>query len=102
MLVNLVVSTEVLRANCAGNGEAVKKLLPQLQRDTRTFELYTKHSPRNTEVNNVAKILNEDIREMSARYDSKGHNKAYCEFKAEFIKTKATRILEAVGKKSRK
>lgn len=101
MLVNFVVSVEQLRENCKGDGEIVKGLLPQLQRDARALELYTQYTPRNEEVFNVARILNGDVQELSKRYAQKGHNKAYCEVKADFMIKKATRVLEAVGQKSR-
>jgi len=102
MLVNLVVSTEELLLSCNGNGEITKALLPQLQKDARALEIYTKYSPRNKNVNNVAKILADDIREIIRHYKRKGHSKSYCGIKADFLHQKALRILEAVGKKSRK
>lgn len=102
MLVRFSVATEELKAQCdKESGDSVKAMLPELRRQARVIRLYTEYTPRDKEAFIVARILENDIEELQARYGSKPHNKFYCNQKAKLINMKAKRIMEAVGKKRR-
>lgn len=102
MLVRFSVATSELKAQCdKESGDSVKAMLPELRRQAHVIRLYTEYTPRDSETLVVAKILENDIKELQAHYDTKPHNKFYCNQKAKLINLKAQRILEAVGKKRR-
>lgn len=100
MLVDIAIGAETLKSNCDDEVTSLG-IINNLDTKSRKLELYTRHTPKNDEVYNVAKVLREDMKEFKDHRSKKGHSKFYCEIKAGIIHKKTLRILEAAGKKSR-
>lgn len=97
LIVDMAVQTEILHESC---GDIDAENIKQLQVTSRTFELYTKHTPSNVDVATVATILREDVDQLS-RAVSKEYSKIYCDKKTELMLKKINTILPIIPTKRR-
>lgn len=101
LLARLETSVELISRSCADE-EEVLKFMSTLLYNAELLDTYTFYIPRNTEVYEMAKILNEDVQEFKAQYDQGKATSLYCKLKSKAFLAKVRTALESVAKKVRK
>jgi len=87
---------------CPALADTQFRELKRLENITNGFELYTRYIPNNTEVQNVAKSIKNDVQQLLKHYSTNEYlNLKYCQIKLKIMHRKAERILKAIGQKDR-
>lgn len=77
----------------------VRARLNEMHFEVEVLTSYSFYLPRNSDIFEVTKILTQDVKEMSKRYDDgNAPSSMYCKLKSKTITTKARRALVSVGK----
>lgn len=100
LFARLETSARLIQYNC-NDDEKVISQLPELIQVSELLYTYTKYTPQNDDVHQMAKILRNDINEFNQQYITGKDSVLYCTLKMKTFIKKTNRALEAIGKKER-
>lgn len=102
MLVEFTVATEEAKLDCLTESQPVlTEKFKVMFTEVKELELYTRYTPVNDDVHNVAVILSKDVDQLLSFYKSNKHNEVYCLRKTSLIIKKAKAMLEVIPTKKR-
>lgn len=95
------IETEARLMNCQSY-KSVNYSIDILHYKTELLTTYTKYTPKNNELHEIAKILRDDINELKYQHDIGDSDVVYCSYKKHFLINKVQQALKTTGKKIRK
>lgn len=106
LLVDFTIATEEAMVECLSeeeneSKEDLHKLLKVMEIKIRRLELYTRYTPKNTDVHEVAKILSKDVDQIRMFYKHNKHNDLYCARKTSMMVDKADAMLKIIPTKKK-
>ena len=96
ILARLETHSRFLKDECLSPNK-VKNRLATMIFDAKLLNSYAFFLPRNSEVFEISKILEQDVTEMIARYKQQPPSSTYCKLKAAIFTKKARRALQSIG-----